>query len=61
MGNTELFEDIIAEELLSGALDGTEADYQAKLASVKIGRDLGFSDQELEESLGITLKPEDRA
>jgi hypothetical protein len=61
MDKSDFSKEILNDELLSGVLDGTQADYQAKRASVKIGRELGFSDAELEESLGIKLKAEDRA
>lgn len=37
-----------------------EAEYAALLEAVKIGRKLGFSDAELEQTIGIKLKPEDR-
>ncbi|HAU29044.1 MAG TPA: hypothetical protein DCW68_02920 [Rhodospirillaceae bacterium] len=37
-----------------------DAEYAALLEAVKIGRKLGFSDAELEVTIGIRLKPEDR-
>jgi len=35
-------------------------DYAAMMEVVKIGRNLGFSDTEMEKTLGIRIKPEDR-
>jgi hypothetical protein len=61
MDKSDFSKEILDDELLSGALDGAQADYQAKRSSVKIGRELSFSDAELEESLGIKLKAGDRA
>jgi hypothetical protein len=53
-------EEILAEEIDRAEADDPQAFYEAKLISVRIGRELGFSDAELEEALGIRLKPEDR-
>ena len=52
------------DDLLADIEAAEEADpnafYQAKLASVKVGRELGLTDAQLEAALGIKLKPEDR-
>lgn len=53
-------EDVLLEELEEAERKNPGAFYQARLTSVKVGRKLGFTDDELEEALGIKLKPEDR-
>lgn len=53
-------DDMLADIEAAEAAD-PHAFYQAKLASVKIGRELGLTDAQLEAALGITLKPEDRS
>ena len=37
-----------------------DASYAAMMEVVKIGRKLGFSDSELEKTLGLRIKPGDR-
>lgn len=57
--NESHLEKELARELSDEDLIGTHADYTAKQASVDIGRKLGFSDKELEDSLGINLGSKD--
>lgn len=52
--------DVLAEEIGAEEALDPEAFYEAKLVSYKIGREMGFSHKELEEALGIRLRPEDR-
>lgn len=63
-GNVEKpvsIEDILAKEIEETEAKDPDAYYEAKLVSVKVGREMGFSDAELEESLGIRLRPEHRS
>jgi len=46
---------------LEAAEKNPEVHYRVQLTALKVGRAMGFSDAELEKTLGIRLKPEDRS